>query len=1463
MAVLPAGVRYRVTLDPATVPAGLYPTLTGQGTPATDSSTGSATSTDLTTDGQSDMSLDFEFWKPAPAVAITKSDSRGNAADTQATAADVGVAPGSADLTYTVSNTGNEPLTELTVIDLVQSNGDVQGLSCVFPDGASGVAWSGPFVPGTHFACTARLTGVLPGPTFHHDIGSVVATGTTTHTGVSASDDYWATSTAVPAIDVEKTDATGRDADTPETAVDLGDAPGSVDLRIVVRNTGSDPLTGVSVSDASTNGTVENLSCGWPDGSHGTTWPGPLDVGATVDCTGHLTGVLVASGGHHDIVSATATGRYSGSAVQDEDAFWAVVDARPAITITKSDAAGNAADSQDTAAGLGTAPGSARIVYVVTNSGSEPLSPVRVSDTVVSNGVVAGLSCVFPDGKSGTDWPGVLSPGVTFGCAATLTGVLPGPAHRDTASVTGTGTVTGRTVAASNDYWATASASPRIGVQKTDAAGHDANLEADAVDLGQAPGSAILRYRITNLGDEPLTDIAMSDVVKANGDVAGLVCGWPDGSAGVVWHGTLDPGAHIDCTADLTGVQAGAAHEDTGTVSGTGVYSGTTVLASDDWWATARATHPSIDVEKADIDGRDADTTETAADLGYGPASTRIRFVLANRGDEGLRDLDLTDRDLAANGTVAGLSCNWPDGTHGATWAGPLDVGGRVECTADLTGVQAGDPHRDEATVTATGVRSGADVADTDPYVAVAHAKPVPGIAIVKMDAAGHDANTDADAAPLGHSPAGTTLVYRVTNTGDEPLSGTTITDQVLAGGTVTGLACVFPDGTTGTIWRGRFDPGATFGCTSTLSGVTDAQLHHDRASVTAAGVVTGGAVTADDDYWASATVALHPALHIEKTDAAGHDADTEKSAVDLGDAPGSADLRYVVSNTGNETVTGISVTDVVRRNGTVTGLTCVFPDGTTGGTWPGRLSPGGWFTCAASLTGVAVSPAHLDLATVTGSGVESGLLVADDDPFWATAVPPVVVHHPAIDVEKMDADGHDADTEKTAVNLGVEPGSTGLRYVIRNTGDEPLDGLTIRDRVLANGRVSGLSCIWPDGTASGPSDTLRMHWSGVFAPGASATCVAALSAVASGTAHHDLATVTATGAESQATVTDSDPLWAVADVKPVVHHPAIDVQKTDAAGHDADTPADAVSLGIEPGATGLRYVVRNTGDEALTAVRVTDAIETNGVVTGLVCAFPDGSTGTVWVGPFAARGSFHCTARLTGVMAGAIHLDDATVTATGDESGTAVSDRDPFYAAAIVKPVVHHPAIDVEKTDAAGHDADTPSTAVALPDGSGRIVFTLVNTGDEALVRVALTDAVVAGGTVAGLSCDWSAYGGPATGTTFPGPWLIGAEVRCTAAVSGVRPGREHQDVARVTAAGQSSGAAVADSDPFYATYDEGSGGGGSGGGGNGGGGGGVDSGLPGAGSSGTLLLAGLILAGAGSTGLVLLTRRRRRDAS
>ena len=185
--VLPEGQHYTVTLDPSTVPAGLIPTREGKGTPATDSSTGTAESGDLLVDGDHDLTLDFGFWNPAPAIQIVKKDKAGNDANSWATG--VKITKDQTTLVFTVTNVGNEDLENITISDQVIQGGTVKGLSCKFPDGTTGTTWAGPFTIGDSFKCTATLTKVT---SKHKDIATATGTGVDSGTSVTDTDPYHA-----------------------------------------------------------------------------------------------------------------------------------------------------------------------------------------------------------------------------------------------------------------------------------------------------------------------------------------------------------------------------------------------------------------------------------------------------------------------------------------------------------------------------------------------------------------------------------------------------------------------------------------------------------------------------------------------------------------------------------------------------------------------------------------------------------------------------------------------------------------------------------------------------------------------------------------------------------------------------------------------------------------------------------------------------------------------------------------------------------------------------------------------------------------------------------------------------------------------------------------------------------------------------------------------------------------------
>ena len=650
---------------------------------------------------------------------------------------------------------------------------------------------------------------------------------------------------------------------------------------------------------------------------------------------------------------------------------------------------------------------------------------------------------------------------------------------------------------------------------------------------------------------------------------------------------------------------------------------------------------------------------------------------------------------------------------------------------------------------------------------------PYPHIDIVKKDAAGNDANTDAvelagknlDAQGVGS----TDLKFTVKNDSSvEDLKQVVVTDTTSGSGTVESMACTFPGEKAPTAgvydaaskkWTVKWDAswkdadpaafaaGASFPCTAKLTGVTADQVHTDTSSVEGVGYGSGKNVNAEDPY--KAKVPPRPSIDIEKADESGRDADTAGESAMLPN--GSTRLSFTVRNTSGEAEKNVVVKDVVAKGGKVSNLSCTFPDGSTASDpqgaqvrWeksfaaqPAVFAKGASFTCSADLSGVPVrtgesGSTHQDTASVEADGAISGLHTSDTDPYNAHRPP-----EPKVKIVKKDAAGNDADTEKDAVAL--PGGQTDLVFDVRNPGPEALHDIVVSDTTSTeSGTVESMQCTFPGENAptAGVYDAKAKKWTvkwdasfaaqkpSSFAIGASFKCTAHLSGV-TGDVHTDDATIAGVGVGSGKSVSDENPYNARVPGKPNV-----DIEKVDAKGNDADTVAESVLL--PQGKTDLVFTIVNTGNESLRAIEVTDKATGSGKVSDLTCTFPDGTKGTRWEASFAAQnparlaigGSFTCTAKLTGVEAGKKHADTATVTGTGFVSGTGVTDSDGYHA---------HRSPDPTPKPTPSHPGEpTPSKSTPVTPKTAKPKPKLPRTGaDVRLLGVVALGLAAAGGVV------------------------------------------------------------------------------------------------------------------------------------
>ncbi len=346
----------------------------------------------------------------------------------------------------------------------------------------------------------------------------------------------------------------------------------------------------------------------------------------------------------------------------------------------------------------------------------------------------------------------------------------------------------------------------------------------------------------------------------------------------------------------------------------------------------------------------------------------------------------------------------------------------------------------------------------------------------------------------------------------------------------------------------------------------------------------------------------------------------------------------YVVTNTGGVVLSGVTVTDD-------RGLAVSCPKTV--------LQPAESMTCTAS--GTAAMGQYRNVGTATGTS-PGGRDVSSHDPshyfgWW-----------PAIGLEKL-VNGFEADTPpypEVAVGNAVL-----WTYIVTNIGDTALSSVNVVDD-----RGVVVTC---------PKTALQ--------PGESMTCTAGGTAVAGQYCNVGTASGSAEGENAQA----SDPACYTGVV------PRITIEKR-VNGEDADLPPGPVVL--KGTAVTWTYLVTNTGDTALTNIRVTDD-------KGVAVSCPKTT--------LQPAESMTCTGSGTATQGQYCNLGMATGTpATGPPAVTAT---DPACHLGV------WPEIKIEKLTN-GEDADTPTGPTIAVGDPVLWTYVVTNTGDMQLSSVQVIDS-------------------------------------------------------------------------------------------------------------------------------------------
>ncbi len=1155
-----------------------------------------------------------------------------------------GAAGSTVTYSFTVRNSGNVTLTQVVLTD------PLPGLSTPV------VTWPGTpgtLAPGQTASATATYT------VRQSDVDSGAVRNTATATGRTPAG---ATVSAASPQSVIATAAAAPALTTTKSAVVLGGAAGNagdvVRYTITARNSGNTTLTSVGIADPLPG--LSALSYTWP-GTVGVLAPGQTVTAVatyTIRQSDVNTGSIVNTATASALFGTTPVSAGSGPITTPTAA------AAPAVVVTKSGAlaagqsavagstvtwsltlrnAGNvtltSASISDSLAGIspvtyGTWPSgvagtlqpgqtvtgtatstltqadvdAGSISNIATGSGTSPggavvtsTAPATVALTAApaltlgksavvsgSAGVGSTVTYTFVARNTGTvtldqvaitdplprlsaiaygTWPsgttGRLLPGqqVTATATYTLTQAdVDAGVVRNTATVAGT-PPTGPAITASSPQVSvtTAAAAPALVTTKS------------ASGAGGAVGSTVTySFSARNAGNVTLTSVAIADPLPG---LTALTYSWP----GTV--GTLAPGETVTATATYVLTQADV---NAGSVTNRATASGTPPLGAPITAQSARIVTPTAAAAPALV------TTKSGTLIGAPVAGSTVQYSFSTRnaGNVTLTGVAIAD---PLPGLTA-LSYTWP-GTPGT-----LQPGQTVTATAQYTVRQA---DVDAGAVANTATASGTPPVGGAVTAAASATVPLAATAALSVTKSG------AVAAPGG---VGSTVTwsFSIRNEGNVTLSAIVLDDS-LAGISTPVIS-----------WPGAarvLAPGQTATATAT-STLTQADL--DRGSVTNTATVrgtppTGPAVSDVSDPATVTTAAAAPALQVVKTA-------SPSGARAVGDV---ISYGFTISNTGNQTVTGVALTDALI------GLS------TPSITWPGAegvLAPG------QSATGTAtyvIRQSNVDAGSVTNeAGVTGtapgGVTVTDTS---GAVVTPTIAAAPVLTVTKSGA---------FAAGSTFRAGDTvTFSVTLRNGGNVTLSGVTASDALTG---ITPFVYSWPGAD-------------GVLRPGQTATATASYTALQS-----DIdAGAIANTASGSATAPGGAAVSGIASATvPVPDSALLSLAKT----------ASVAGPGAVGDVVTYMFTARNTGAQTLTGVAIADPLAG---LSALAYTWP-GTAGTL-----APNQQVTATATRTitqaDVDAGVIP-NTATVSGTTGQ-GVAAS----ATASATVRPVAAAPRIETTKS--------------------------------------------------------------------------------------------------------------------------------------------------------------------------------------
>jgi LPXTG-site transpeptidase (sortase) family protein len=526
------------------------------------------------------------------------------------------------------------------------------------------------------------------------------------------------------------------------------------------------------------------------------------------------------------------------------------------------------------------------------------------------------------------------------------------------------------------------------------------------------------------------------------------------------------------------------------------------------------------------------------------------------------------------------------------------------------------------------------------------------------------------------------TYTFTVTNTGNVTLYNISLSDTV-GGVTISGgpIASLIPGASDGTTFTGTY---------------TLTQTDVDAGTFTNTATVTGTdpndtEVTDDDDD--TQTWDAEPSITLVKTGTLNDGVVAPAGVVNIGDT---ITYTFTVTNTGNVTLSDITITDAIAGVVIIGGPITLAPGASDSTTFTGSYTLTQTIVDAGTFT---------NTATVSGTDPHDTEVTDDDDDTktWDAV--------PGIELVKTGTINDDV----VAPAGQVDEGDTiTYSFTVTNTGNVSLYNITLADTVggvtISGGPIASLAPGASNSTTFTGTYTLTLTDinSGSFTN----------TATVSGTDPHDTE------------VTDDDD-----DTQTLAAAPAIEVVKTGTLNDGVVLPAGQVNEGDTITFT---FTVTNTGNVTLSDITITDAIA--GVVI---------SGGPITLVPGASDTStFTATYTLTQT-----DVDAGTFTNTATASGTDPHDTEVTDDDDDTQNWDAEPSIELQKEGTLNMDVVAPDEE---PDEGDTITytFTITNTGNVTLFNITLTDTVggvtISGGPIISLAP------GAVDDTTFSGTYTL-----------------------------------------------------------------------------------------------------------